>query len=75
MKDENLKVNNSEIFQKIFGKKGNESILKDFVSSILDAQMEKIELGYLISNSFVLSNQQLVSSLGWLRVKIGLSFI
>ncbi len=44
MKDENLKVNNSEIFQKIFGKKGNESILKDFVSSILDAQMEKIEL-------------------------------
>ena len=75
MENEKLKVNNSEIFQKIFGKKGNESILKDFVSSILDAQMEKIELGYWISNSFVLSNKQLVSSLGWLRVKIGLSFI
>ena len=44
MKDANLTVTNNYIFQKIFGKKGNESILKDFLISILDIPIEKIEV-------------------------------
>ena len=39
-----LKVTNDYIFKKIFGKKGNESILKDFLSAILQIEIKSIEV-------------------------------
>ena len=40
----NLTLTNNYIFQKVFGKKGNEEILKDFLISILNIPIEKIEI-------------------------------
>ena len=39
-----LKLTNDFIFKKVFGKKGNESILKDFLEAILKIKIEKIEI-------------------------------
>lgn len=39
-----LKVTNDYVFKKIFGKKGNESILKDFLIAVLEIPIEKIEV-------------------------------
>ena len=39
-----LKVTNDYIFKKIFGKKGNESILKNFLSAILQIEIKSIEV-------------------------------
>ena len=39
-----LKLTNDFIFKKVFGKKGNESILKDLLEAILKIKKEKIEL-------------------------------
>ena len=39
-----LKLTNDFIFKKVFGKKGNESILKDFLEAILKIRIEKIEV-------------------------------
>ena len=39
-----LKLTNDFIFKKVFGKKGNESILKDLLEAILKIKIEKIEL-------------------------------
>ena len=39
-----LKITNDYIFKKIFGKQGNESILKDFLIAILEIPIEKIEI-------------------------------
>ena len=41
---EKLKLTNDFIFKKVFGKKGNESILKDFLEAILKIKIKKIEL-------------------------------
>ena len=41
---EKLKVTNDYIFKKIFAKKGNESILKDFLIAVLKIPIEKIEI-------------------------------
>lgn len=41
---EKLKVTNDYIFKKIFAKKGNESILKDFLIAVLEIPIEKIEI-------------------------------
>ena len=43
-KEPELKVTNDYIFKKIFGKKGNESILKDFLSAILQIEIKSIEV-------------------------------
>ena len=40
----NLEVTNDYVFKKIFGKAGNEDILKDLLISILDIPIEKIEV-------------------------------
>ena len=37
------RVINDYIFKKIFSKKGNESILKDFLIGVLDIPIEKVE--------------------------------
>ena len=39
-----LKLTNDFVFKKVFGKKGNESILKDFLEAILKIKIEKIEV-------------------------------
>ena len=39
-----LKVTNDYVFKKIFGKQGNESILKDFLKAVLELPIEKIEV-------------------------------
>ena len=39
-----LKVTNDYIFKKIFAKKGNESILKDLLNSILQIKIKSIEV-------------------------------
>ena len=39
-----LKVTNDYVFKSIFGKKGNESILKDFLIAVLELPIEKIEV-------------------------------
>ena len=39
-----LKVTNDYVFKKIFAKKGNESILKDFLIAVLEIPIEKIEV-------------------------------
>lgn len=39
-----LKITNDYIFKKIFGKKGNEEILKDFLIAVLEIPIEKIEI-------------------------------
>ena len=41
-KEIQLKVTNDYIFKKIFAKKGNESILKDLLNSILQIKIETI---------------------------------
>lgn len=41
---EMLKITNDYIFKKIFGKKGNEDILKDFLIAVLEIPIEKIEI-------------------------------
>lgn len=41
---ERLKLTNDFIFKKVFGKKGNESILKDLLEAILKIKIKKIEL-------------------------------
>ncbi len=41
---EKLKLTNDFIFKKVFGKKGNESILKDLLEAILKIKIKKIEL-------------------------------
>lgn len=43
-KEIQLKVTNDYIFKKIFAKKGNESILKDLLDSILQIKIENIEV-------------------------------
>ena len=43
-KTNELPITNDYIFKKIFSKKGNESILKDFLIAILDIPIEKIEV-------------------------------
>ena len=40
----NLKLTNDFVFKKVFGKKGNESILKDLLEAILKIKIKKIEL-------------------------------
>ena len=37
-----LKLTNNFIFKKVFGKKGNESILKNLLEAILKIKIEKI---------------------------------
>lgn len=39
-----LKVTNDYVFKRIFGKQGNESILKDFLKAVLKLPIEKIEV-------------------------------
>ena len=39
-----LKLTNDFIFKKVFGKKGNESILKNLLEAILKIKIEKIEI-------------------------------
>lgn len=41
---EKLKVTNDYVFKRIFGKQGNESILKDFLKAVLELPIEKIEV-------------------------------
>lgn len=41
---EKLKVTNDYVFKRIFGKQGNESILKDFLIAVLELPIEEIEL-------------------------------
>ena len=41
---EKLKVTNDYVFKRIFGKQGNESILKDFLIAVLELPIEKIEV-------------------------------
>ena len=36
-----LKVTNDYVFKRIFGKQGNESILKDFLKAVLELPIEK----------------------------------
>ena len=43
-KEVELKVTNDYIFKKIFAKKGNESILKDLLNSILQIPIKSIEV-------------------------------
>lgn len=43
-KTNELSITNDYIFKKVFAKKGNESILKDFLIAILDIPIEKIEV-------------------------------
>ena len=43
-KQTKLKVTNDYIFKKIFTKKGNESILKDLLNSILEIKIKEIEV-------------------------------
>ena len=40
-----LKPTNDIIFKRLFGKKGNERIVKDFLEGVLDTKIEKVELG------------------------------
>lgn len=41
---EKLRVTNDYVFKKIFAKRGNESILKDFLIAVLNIPIEKIEV-------------------------------
>ena len=41
---EKLKVTNDYVFKRIFGKQGNESILKDFLIAVLELPIEEIEI-------------------------------
>ncbi len=41
---EKLKITNDYIFKRIFGKQGNEEILKDFLIAVLEIPIEKIEI-------------------------------
>lgn len=41
---EKLKITNDYVFKKIFGKQGNENILKDFLIAVLEIEIEKIEV-------------------------------
>ena len=43
-KEMQLKVTNDYIFKKIFAKKGNESILKDLLHSILQIKIKSLEV-------------------------------
>ena len=44
MEQTKLPITNDYIFKKIFSKKGNETILKDFLISILQIKIEKIKV-------------------------------
>ena len=44
MDDLKPSITNDYIFKKIFSKKGNENILKDFLTSILNIKIHKIEV-------------------------------
>lgn len=44
MNENKLPITNDYIFKKIFSKKGNESILKDFLIGILEIPIEKVEV-------------------------------
>ena len=39
-----LKLTNDFVFKKVFGKQGNESILKNLLEAILKIKIEKIEI-------------------------------
>lgn len=39
-----LKITNDYVFKRIFGKRGNESILRDFLIAVLELPIEKIEV-------------------------------
>ena len=41
---EKLKITNDYVFKRIFGRKGNESILKDFLIAVLELPIEEIEI-------------------------------
>ena len=40
-----LTPKNDIIFKKLFGKRGNEEIVKDFLEAILDIKIRSVELG------------------------------
>lgn len=40
-----LTPKNDIIFKKLFGKKGNERIVKDFLEAILERKIKSVELG------------------------------
>ena len=44
MSEIKIPVTNDYIFKKIFSKKGNESILKDFLIGVLEIPIEKVEV-------------------------------
>lgn len=42
--NQKLSLKSDYIFKMLFGKKGNESILKDFLTAILNIEIEKVEV-------------------------------
>ena len=44
MVETKLPIINDYIFKKIFSKRGNESILKDFLIAVLEIPIEKVEV-------------------------------
>lgn len=56
---ERPRVINDYIFKKIFSKKGNESILRDFLIGVLELPIEKVETKaeqYIIGQEFTIMN-------------------
>lgn len=64
-----LKVTNDYVFKKIFAKKGNESILKDFLIAVLEIPIERIE----VLKDVYLERELEESKLGILDIKATLN--
>ncbi len=49
-----LPVTNDYIFKKIFSKKGNESMLKDFLIAVLEIPIEKVAVQILLKEPYTI---------------------
>ena len=44
MNNDEMSPKNDAMFKRLFGKKGNERIVKDFLEAVLDIEIESVEL-------------------------------
>ena len=54
MVEKKLPVTNDYIFKKIFSKKGNESMLKDFLIAVLEIPIEKVAVQILLKEPYTI---------------------
>ena len=63
-----LAPNNDIVFKRLFGKKGNERLIKDFLEAILNIEIETVDLGKEVQ----LQPERIEQKLGILDVRVTL---